>query len=138
MSDLRLAAEVSADFPRTVFVHQGTVEEGEAFFERFHPAAVAIADPERKLFDAFAIQRGGLGRILGPHVLARGVGALLRGHGVGKPVGDVKRMPGLVLLDQGAVIWAQAYRHVGDRPDADGVLEVARGLVKRRGREDAA
>jgi hypothetical protein len=138
VADLRLAAGVSADFPRVVFVHMGTVEEGDAFFERYHPRACAVADPERRLFDAFEVERGRLGQLLGPRVLARGAAALARGHGVGKPVGDVKRMPALFLVHDGAVAWRQVFRHAGDKPDLEGLRAAVRALPANARKEAAA
>ena len=129
MSDLRLAAEVSADFPRTILVHPGTTEAGESFFGSRHPEAIAIADPELRLYGAFGVSRGRLGQLLGPRTLARSVGAMLRGHGVGKPAGDVKVMPGLFLVHQGEIVWRHDYRHAGERPDLEAVLRRSRSLT---------
>ena len=60
--------------------------------------------------------------------IVRGVQAALRGYGVGKPVGDVWRMPGAFLVDRGAIVWAHEPKHAGDHPDLAEVAAVARSL----------
>lgn len=114
---LRQLRENDADYPRVVLVHQGSPAEGERFFARHWPRAPAVADPEHRLFDGFSIARGGLKEVLSPGAFASGVRAALRGNGVGKPVGDVWRMPGAFLLHRGRVLWSHEFTHVGDQPD---------------------
>jgi hypothetical protein len=114
---LRGLVEEDPAYPRVVFVHQGTLEEGEAFFAKRWPAAAAVADPERRLFEAFSLGRGSLGQLLGPRVLASGLRATLRGNLSGKPVGDVRQMPGAFVVHKGRVLWSHASRHAGDQPD---------------------
>lgn len=103
--------------PRVVLVHQGTVGEGDRFFAKFWPDAIAIADPDLVLYGAFGLGRGTLGQVIGPRAILAAGRALLRGNLVGKPVGDVKVMPGAFLIRDGAVAWSHDYAHSGDRPD---------------------
>lgn len=118
----RIAGE-DADYPPVTFVHQGSVEQGDDFFERFWPEASAIADPERRLFEAFALKRGSFRQVLGLGSLASGIRAAFRGNGVGKPVGDVRQMPGAFLIHEGRILWSHDFRHAGDHPDYRAVPE---------------
>ena len=43
----------------------------------------------------------------------QGVKAALRGHGVGKPVGDPLQMSGWFLVHDGEVIWAHVHEDAG-------------------------
>ncbi len=105
------------DYPPIVFLHQGTEEDGAAFFEHFWPEARAVADPERSLYKSFGLERGGLGELFGPSVVACGLRAAKKGHTLGKPVGDVFQMPGLFLVMRGDVVWHHDFAHAGDHPD---------------------
>ena len=103
---------------RLGFVHMGTEEQSRPLFERFGLGDVArVADPGRSVYRAFGLERGGLLQLLGPRVVARGIGGLLRGYGVGRMVGDGRQLPGVFLLRGGRVL--RAYRHAtaADLPD---------------------
>ena len=117
VSDLRSAREADKDFPRVVFFHQGTVEQGDDFFIPRWPEATAIADPDRAFYDAFGVENGRFRTVLGARSIVRGVQAALKGNFVGKPVGDVWRMPGAFLTERGAIVWSHAPKHAGDHPD---------------------
>ncbi len=114
---LRQLRKNDPDYPRVVLVHMGTPDQGAAFFKKHWRRVPAIADADKVLFDAFAIPKGELKQVLGPGVFASGLRAALRGNGIGKPVGDVWRMPGAFLIHRGKVLWSHRFRHVGDQPD---------------------
>ena len=122
--DLRRARGEIEGFPEVLFVFQGTPAEGVAFFERFWPEARAVADPVRELNAAFELKRGGLGQFLAPGVAVAGLRALVRGNGIGRPVGDVRAMPGLFLIANERVLWSQEFGHIGQRLDLRGVVEL--------------
>lgn len=102
----------------------GTVEEGETFFDGLWPEARAVSDPDTELYATFGLERGGVGQLFGPSVWVRGVGALLEGHGIGRPVGDPLMMPGTFLVDGGRVIWSHVAEHAGDHPDYEDVPRI--------------
>ena len=103
-------------FPPTLFVYMGTPEQGSVLTDLW-PEVRAIADPEARLYDAFGLSRGGVGQVLAPRVWLRGFQALFRGHLVGKPVGDVWRMPGYFLIEAGRVTWYYQPHDSADHPD---------------------
>ena len=127
VADLRAARAADPAFPEVLFAHQGSVAQGNAFFMKRWPEVRAIADSGALLYDAFGVERGRLAAVVGPTAMVRGVKAALRGHLVGKPVGDVWRMPGAFLLDGDAIVWAQEPEHSGDHPD----LAEVRALTSR-------
>jgi hypothetical protein len=103
---------------RLAFVHMATEEQARALFERFGLGDVArVADPDRALYRAFGLERGGLLQLFGPGVVARGIGGLLRGHGLGRVAGDPRQMPGVFLLRDGRVVRAFRHATAGDSPD---------------------
>jgi hypothetical protein len=101
------------------------VEEGDAFFGPRWPEVPAIADPGHALYSAAGLGRGSLAQVVGPRAILASVRALLKGNLVGKPVGDVKVMPGAFLLEGDRVLWSHDYRHSGDQPDWSAVLRVS-------------
>lgn len=103
--------------PPVVFVHQGGVKEGEEFFSQRWPEAIAIADPDLKLYRAFEVGRGGFMQLFGPETLVCGLRGLAQGHGVGLPMGDPLLMPGLFFIRDGHIVWSHEFRHAGDHPD---------------------
>jgi hypothetical protein len=120
VQDLR-GASGDATFPSILFFFQGSPEEGARFFERFWPEARAVSDPERFFYGAFDIGRGRLGQLLGPRVLAAGLRAAFKGNRVGRPVGDPRVMPGLLLVENDHVTWRHDFEHAGDHPDFKGL-----------------
>lgn len=120
-----------------VFVHQGTADEGDDFFRRFWPQAIAVADPQHRLYDTFDIPRGGVGQVLGPRTFACAIRAALRGNGFGKPIGDVWRMPGALLMHRGQILWSHTFRHIGDEPDYATIPALLRAAFEEVAHEGA-
>lgn len=104
-------------YPPILFVHHGTAEQGAAFFQRSWPEARVISDATKQFYTAFGLVRGTWSQLLGPGALVRGVQAMLKGHGIGRPVGDPLLMPGAFLIHKDHVLWQHTYHHVGDHPD---------------------
>lgn len=115
--DLRRAAGGNPDYPPVLLVYQGTPEEGAAFFETVWPDVRAVADPDRRLYRAFGLRRGGGRQFLSPGVVACGIRATLKGNFVGPVQGDARQMPGLFLVAGRAILWTHDFRHAGDHPD---------------------
>lgn len=123
--DLRRERGRSEAFPETVLVFQADREQGRRFFDEHWPEARAIADPERALYSAFGLRRGGWGELLGPSVWKAGWRALRKGHGIGRPVGDPRVLPGLFLIRDTVVVWRHDFAHAGEHPDWNAVREAA-------------
>lgn len=87
------------------------------------PGFPLLADPSGSAYAAFGLGRGGLAQLFGPAVIARAIGAALRGHLPGAPSGDVLRMPGaFVVGPDGRIRLAHYARHVGDHAPVDLLL----------------
>ncbi len=100
-----------------IFVYPGPERDGSPFFAKHWPDAQAIADPEGALATAFGIPRGRFRQLFGIRALGSALRALARGYGIGKPSGDVLRMPGIVVIDGAAVAHEIPFEHIGERPD---------------------
>jgi peroxiredoxin len=105
-----------------VFVTLGDPARTEEFRQSMKSPHRFICDPEKKLHAHFNLQRGGLAQMVTANVFVRGVNAVMKGHGVGAPVGDAWQMPGVFLIDpQGAVTWEHRARDAADNPSVEEV-----------------
>ena len=120
MSDLKSRqAEIEADGIRIAVVHMESPERANAFFAKYGLENVSqIRDPQQALYRAFGVGLGGLNQLMSHRVLWRGfMTAIVRGHGFSKVEGNVLRMPGTFLIENGKIIKAHHYRDASDRPD---------------------
>jgi hypothetical protein len=117
VNDLRQVAMGESSYPPLLFFHQGTVEDGEAFFGSYWPEARAVSDTERVFYQAFGLQQGTVGQLITPGVFACAIRAAWQGHRQGKTLGDPKQMPGLFLVEGQRVRWQHDFSHAGDHPD---------------------
>jgi peroxiredoxin len=113
------------------FVHMGCDLESEEFFRKIGLGDVPrVSDPDRSLYRAFGLTRGGWMAVFGPRVWWRGFSAaILRGHGAGLLAGDGLQMPGVFLLFHGEVIRSFRHQSVADRPN---YIEFASGDSRLR------
>ena len=109
----------------------GSVEPTRAFLDGFDPEARAIADPDQVLYAAFGLARGRGTQLVSPAVLAAGLRAVLKGNGLGLPVGDVVQLSGEFLVRDGRIAWAHRARHTGDHPSLDDVARAFAALEPR-------
>ncbi len=76
----------------------GSVEQTAAFKQRFDAFFAMIADPEKRLFEAFQLQQTSAGALPSAKMRFRGVAAMAKGHGIGVPEGDVRQLPGVFII----------------------------------------
>lgn len=110
------------DLPPVLFVTLGSAKATRDFFAEFDPEARAIADPEKDLYRAFDLVRGTGSQLLSPAVFAAGLRAVMKGNGIGVPVGDVWQLSGEFLVRNGVIRWAHRARHTGDHPSLDEIV----------------
>jgi peroxiredoxin len=84
---------------------------------------ICVSDPDRTAYHAYSLSRGHTSQIFNPHVMARGVHAMLHGHFNGIPKADPFQMPGVFAVNQkGIVIFAHRHRDASDNPDVEDIL----------------
>ena len=127
IADCRSAIE--ADGTRIMLVHMGDQTQIEAVVKRYGVQDLdRIADPGKHLYQAFGLRQGNWWQLLGPKTWFRGLTAgWLRGHGVGRPAADSTQMPGVFLIDKGAVVSRYRHTSAADRPSYIEVCELRRG-----------
>lgn len=104
---------------RVVLVHMMPEADAAPFFTRYGAGDWSrVSDPEQKLYDEFEIPNGSFLQLLGPKNWWMGAKALFgKGHAVGWPVGNVRRLPGSFLLHHGRVVKAFRGDSSSARPD---------------------
>lgn len=121
MADLRRAAVSDPEFPTPIFVFMGTPDEGRAFLDAHWPGAVGIADPDKTLYGAFSVPRGGWREMFGLSTWIAGVRATLKGKLIGRRHGDAWTLPVLAVVDGSVVVWQHIGTHAGDHPRLDAI-----------------
>ena len=76
-----------------------------------------MSDPGGELYRGFGLGLGSVTQLLGPSVVACSLRAATKGHGLGRPVGDPRQMPGLFWVARTRVLWQHDFAHAGDHPD---------------------
>lgn len=120
LSDVwRSLTKIEAQGARVCLVHMDTDDHAADVFSKYYLYDIdRISDPDRRLYRAFGLQRGGLRQLFGFRVWRRGFDAMFRGgHGVGALVRDGFQMPGAFLLQDGEIVRSFVHQTAGDRPD---------------------
>lgn len=91
------------------------VSFADAALERGLQSAHAFSDPNREIYRAFELKRGGFLELFGPRVILRGIMAAR--HGLGRLDGDGFQMPGAFVLQDGKIVRAFRHKSVSDRPE---------------------
>jgi hypothetical protein len=110
---------IEASGATLVLVHMGEPEFGRAFFEKYGLSDVPqISAPDCSLYRAFGLRRSSVLMTLNPKIWARVFQAgVLKGHGIGRFVGDIWQMPGIFLIFHGQVLRSYRHQTAADRPD---------------------
>ena len=110
-----------------VLVGLGNVEQTAAFKERFDVPFPMIADPDKRLFEAFRLKQATAGSLLSPNMVFRGVTAMAKGHGIGVPQGDVRQLPGVFIIDaDGRILFSHHAAGPADHPRPETLLAALR------------
>ena len=96
-----------------VLVGMGTELQTREFIERFSVPFPMICDPDQHLYRDFSIERMSPLGFFSPTMALRGIAALAEGHTMGLPEGDVRQLPGVIIIESGGHI---IYRYDGHDP----------------------
>jgi peroxiredoxin len=111
---------------QVMLVGMGTTEETAAFKEKFNVPFPMVSDPEQRLYKEFELGRMSLLDALKPGVVLKGVSALLKGHGVGLPIGDIRQLPGVfIVTTNGKIAYGHSADNPADHPDPQDILNIA-------------
>jgi peroxiredoxin len=121
LSDLqKQRSKIEAAGTSIALVHMISNEEAARFFRPYGLDDVPrFSDPDRRLYQAFDLQRGNLWQLIGPSVFWRGMKAFFSGHGAGRIRGDVAQLPGTFVVHRGQIVQAFRNKTAADRPKYD-------------------
>ena len=110
--------DLEATGTQLAFVHPRTEAVARRFFARYGVEDVSrVSDPDHRLYRALGLRRVGLGGVVNPAVLRRGLETARAGHFWGGLVGDGLRLGGAFLVRDGAVVAEFRQQTVADKPD---------------------
>jgi peroxiredoxin len=114
-----LRKEIESKGTQLAFVHLSD-DDGKAR-KFFAPHGLQdlprFADPDGPLFESFGLVRANWRAYLNFESILRTLQAWRNGHWLGMPAGDVERMPGTFLIQNGQIRKAFRNKLVSDRPD---------------------
>ncbi len=119
-------AAIESTGVRIVVVHMTAEESAGPFFARYGLAHLhRVSDPQRSIYKAFGLGRGGIWELFGPRTWWRGIQAgILARHGVGTMEGDGFQMPGVFMIFHGEILRSYIHQSAADRPN---YLQLAAG-----------
>lgn len=101
----------------------GTPEESAAFEMKFDVPFPLISDPKRQLYQAFGLKRVTALGLFSPSAAVKGILAMSKGHTVGIPIGDVRQLPGVFIINtDGRIVYSYFASDPSDHPDPDTIL----------------
>ena len=114
MAQLRHAEEdIRQAGGNVVLVGMGTESQTREFTERFAVPFPMICDPDQHLYRDFSIERMSPLGFFSPTMALRGIAAMAQGHTMGLPEGDIRQLPGVLIIESdGRII----YRYDGNDP----------------------
>jgi peroxiredoxin len=108
---------------QVVLVGMGTLLESAEFAAKFNVPFPIVADPEKKLYRKFELNQMSTLEFFSPSVALKGVAAIVGGHGIGRPRGDVRQLPGVFIIDTaGQIVFSHFSKDPADHPDAKTIL----------------
>ncbi len=109
---------------QVVLVGMGTVSQTRDFIARFEVPFPMVCDPDQHLYRDFSIERMSPLGFISPTMALRGIAAMAQGHTMGLPEGDVRQLPGVVIIDRdGGILFRYESRDPADHPPPDVLVE---------------
>jgi len=107
-------------------IMQGTPEESDVFAKQYAPGLLRLADPERKAYEAYGLERGNLFQtFLNPKVWSAVSRSRKKGYPVEAPPAgqDAMQMSGTFIISkEGMIELPYYYDHIADHPPLDLLL----------------
>ena len=114
---------------KILLVGMGNVEQTQTFRKTYAPEFSMVCDPDRRLYRAYRLKRTGLFQLASPSLFVKGMKAIVSGHGMGSPQGDVFQLPGVFIIDtNGHVRFSHHSRDPADHPNPEELLAALENL----------
>ena len=110
---------------QVVLVGMGTPSESAQFAAKFNVPFPIAADPQKKLYRKFELKQMSTFGLFSPSVALKGVAAIVGGHGIGMPQGDVRQLPGVFIINTaGQIVFSHFSSSPADHPDVETIIAV--------------
>ncbi|UCD77830.1 MAG: redoxin domain-containing protein [Desulfobacterales bacterium] len=108
---------------QVVLVGMGTPSESTEFAVKFDVPFPMVTDPEKKLYRQFGLKQMSTLGFFSPSVALKGVATIVGGHGIGRPQGDVRQLPGVFIINTtGQIVFSHFSSNPADHPDAKTII----------------
>ena len=112
-----------------VLIHMGNQDSSQSLRKTYSLGDITIiSDPKRTFYEAFSLNRGTWWQLFGPRIWWRGfIAGILKGHGVGRLVGDGFQLGGVFQLSKGILRPVHIAKNAADVEDWPQILKVLQG-----------
>lgn len=108
---------------QVVLVGLGTPSESLEFAAKYDVPFAIVADPDKKLYRKFGIKQMSTLGFLSPSLALKGVAAIVGGHGIGMPQGDVRQLAGVFIINTaGHIVFSHFASNPADHPDVETII----------------
>lgn len=108
---------------RVVLVGMGSPSESAAFAAKFKVPFPIVADPEKKLYRKFGLKQMSTLGFFSPSLALKGAAAIIGGHGIGMPQGNVRQLAGVFIINTaGDIVFSHFSNNPADHPDAKTIM----------------
>jgi uncharacterized protein YigA (DUF484 family) len=114
---------------RLVLIGQATPRQAAHFRRRLGLSLAVLADEQRVSYRAAGARMAGVGELVGPKVLAKGIATAVRSRQLqGRTVGHPAQLGGaMVVLPGGRVAWRRMAADARDNAEPEEILRFAQG-----------
>jgi peroxiredoxin len=107
-----------------ILVHMSPPEDAEIFFKGYGFVDVEhVSDPSCRFYAGFGLVKGNFSQLFGLRVMMRGFeNTMVKGHSIGRFIGDGFQMPGVFLIQNGNVREKFVHKYASDRPNYDQIV----------------
>jgi hypothetical protein len=119
--------EINAKGARLVFIGQATPRHAAHFQRRYAPDVEILADEDRESYKAIGLKRGGVGQLLGPKSVMKGLSRTVTSGSLtvqGRVIGDAAQLGGtFIVLPSGEIPWSHVSKDVSDNAEVPELLD---------------
>ena len=98
---------------QVLLVGMGKPAESAEFAAKYNVPFPIVADPEKRLYRKFGLKQMSTLGLFSPSLAIKGISAIVGGHGIGMPQGDVRQLPGVFIINTAGLI---VYSHFSSNP----------------------
>jgi peroxiredoxin len=120
----RARKDFEAAGAKLVLIGQLTPRHAAHFRRKEKLDVTVLADNDRVSYKAAGATKGGVGQLIGPSVVAKGVMTTLRtGKMQTRTIGDPAQLGGAMVIDQdGTIVWSKMARDASDNSPPEKIL----------------